>query len=208
MVTYNSFDDGNGKLERHSAEYWVLSTTHGFTLTFGGNSATAYSVKSGVRHGDHVTLTEVALSGQVGSFTVYDPASFDEVVVIVANVGAADEEEGYTLRLESTGQTPPTATFTVEPISGTMTTEFTFDASGSTDGQTPSEELEVRWDWEGDAVWDTVWSVTKTTTHTFGRPGTFSTTLQVRDELNLRDTAVTPVPVTARGVFMPVIARS
>jgi hypothetical protein len=206
-VSYNSFDDGNGKLERHSAEYWVITTSHGFTLTFVGNASVDYRLQGAVRQGDNVTVTQVPLDAQQGTFAVYDPGSYDEVVVIVANIGAADEEEGYTLALEHTGQTPPTATFTVDPISGTMTTPFTFDASGSADGQTSGEELQVRWDWEGDDAWDTEWSATKTVTHTFGRPGTFGVTVQVRDELDLRSVASKTVLVTALSVFVPLVMR-
>ena len=45
-------------------------------------------------------------------------------------------------------------------------------------------------------------------THTFGLPGTYSVTLEVRDEVNLRDTAVGLVPVTAFSVFVPLVLRS
>ena len=208
-VTYDSYEDGNGRLERHSAEYWVITTTDGFTLTFEGNTSTDYVVQGAVREGDRVTLTQVPLASQEGTFAVYDPGAYDEVTVIVANVGDTDEEESYALRLQSTGETPPTATFSVDPISGTWTTtEFTFDASASSDGQTPSEALVVRWDWEGDHVWDTGWAITKTVTHTFALPGTYSVTLEVRDEIGLRGTATRSVAATALNIYVPVVLRS
>jgi formylglycine-generating enzyme required for sulfatase activity len=77
--------------------------------------------------------------------------------------------------------TPPVASFTVNPASGTTETDFEFDASASTDDQDPTSELEVRWDWENDGAWDTQYSTTKTATHRYGTTGTKTIKLEVRD---------------------------
>jgi len=50
---------------------------------------------------------------------------------------------------------PPTADFTWSPSTGTNQTTFNFTASVSDDHDSPSA-IQVRWDWQGDGVWDTV----------------------------------------------------
>ena len=76
---------------------------------------------------------------------------------------------------------PPTAVFSVTPESGTVETEFIFDASESSDPEEESKYLQVRWDWEGDGEWDTLWSSKKTRAHRFERSGTIHVSLAVRD---------------------------
>ena len=48
--------------------------------------------------------------------------------------------------------TAPVADFTITPSYGTTDTNFTFDASTSTDLEDPVELLQVRWDWESDSA--------------------------------------------------------
>jgi hypothetical protein len=74
---------------------------------------------------------------------------------------------------------PPTATFT---ITQTGWADFEFDASASDDVEDDPADLEVRWDWEGDGVWDTgVYSVTDIVTHTYDHVGRYWPTIQVED---------------------------
>ncbi len=94
------------------------------------------------------------------------------------------DTEGMTdmaARLVWVNNTRPIASFIVTPTDGSVATSFTFDASGSSDLEDPPNALEVRWDWENDAVYDTLWSVAKTAAHTFGSPGTFTIRLLLRD---------------------------
>ena len=44
---------------------------------------------------------------------------------------------------------------------------FHFDASGSSDAETPASALEVRWDFDGDGIWDTPFSTVKTVDHDY-----------------------------------------
>ena len=92
----------------------------------------------------------------------------------------------------------PAASFTVSPYSGDTSTEFQFDASGSSDGQDVVEELQARWDWEDDGTWDAEWSTTKTATHRYGTTGTKTIRLEVKDTDDL--TASTTRFVTVTGV--------
>lgn len=57
----------------------------------------------------------------------------------------------------------PTAVLTFTQISSDS---FVLDASASTDPETPSADLLVRWDFGGDGVWDTPWSFNKMVTGT------------------------------------------
>jgi formylglycine-generating enzyme required for sulfatase activity len=92
-------------------------------------------------------------------------------------------------------ETAPVASFTVSPSSGTLETEFLFDASGSSDAQDPASALDVRWDWENDGVWDTAFSKTKTATHRYNTGGTKTIKLEVKDTGGLTDTTTSTVTV-------------
>lgn len=85
----------------------------------------------------------------------------------------------------------PNATFTVDPLSGNITATFNFDASGCIDLENVTAVLEVRWDWEDDGTWDTSWSTTKTASHQYGYPSTYSVRMEVRDgEMVARNTTL------------------
>ncbi len=76
---------------------------------------------------------------------------------------------------------PPKAAFTVQNQVGAFWDQFSFDASVSSDLETVGAELEVRWDWEGDGVWDTSWSTVKTASHQYLWAGQCDAILAVRD---------------------------
>jgi len=65
----------------------------------------------------------------------------------------------------------PTATFTMDSGAGFMTSPaiFNFDASGVSDGEDAAADLEVRWDFEDDGIWDTDYSTTKTASHDYAQ---------------------------------------
>ncbi|MBU0704582.1 MAG: hypothetical protein KKC18_12025, partial [Chloroflexi bacterium] len=133
-VTYDSYDDGNEHyLEKHSTEYWVVSSTTSFSMTFAGNAGTDYAVQGVLREGNRVTVKQVPLTSQQGTLVVYDPTAYDQVAIIVSNLGDTDEEFSYDLTFQVTSETPPTAIFTADPVSGTIDTTFEFDASASSD---------------------------------------------------------------------------
>ncbi len=86
--------------------------------------------------------------------------------------------------------TPPTAGLTLNPVIGTAGTSFQLDASASTDAETPAADLEVRWDWENDGVFDTGWSGLKVRNRPFTEAGFHLARVEVRDEEGLTDAAV------------------
>jgi PKD repeat protein len=75
----------------------------------------------------------------------------------------------------------PTAFFTVDPEFGTTETRFYFDASGSTDPEDPTVDLEVRWDWDNDGTYDTSYRTMKSIQHTFPVAGTYTVVMEVID---------------------------
>ena len=95
---------------------------------------------------------------------------------------------------------PPSASFTVDPASGLQTQLFAFDASGSTDLEDAGSVLLVRWDWNGDGVWDTDWTNVKTASHQFSAPGTYTVWLQVRDSAGLVNVTTRQVTVLPSAI--------
>jgi hypothetical protein len=96
----------------------------------------------------------------------------------------------------------PTVTLT---ITQTSWAEFEFDASGSDDVEDDPADLEVRWDWEGDGVWDTaVYSVTDIVSHTYNHIGRYWPTVEVKDTEGAIGTLSKPVDVIPPAASLPV----
>lgn len=81
------------------------------------------------------------------------------------------------------GNTKPVAFFTVTPEEGDTETDFVLDASESHDAEDPDSSLVIRWDYEGDGMWDYPFVKTRINIYRFPQPGEFSITLQVRDRM-------------------------
>jgi hypothetical protein len=98
--------------------------------------------------------------------------------------------------------TPPTATFT---FTQTSWAEIEVDASGSSDAEDDLADLQFRWDWEGDGVWDTgAYSATDVLTHAYDHIGRYWPTLRVEDSDGMTDMsnrAVDIIPPAATAVI-------
>jgi len=90
----------------------------------------------------------------------------------------------------------PEADLTVTPTTGTVLTDFVFDASGSASG---SRALEYRWDWENDGTWDTDWSTESQVTRRFASGDTVEVALAVREGSAVDHTTVSVVLDTRHG---------
>lgn len=73
----------------------------------------------------------------------------------------------------------PAAFFDVSPSVGTVATMFHLDASACSDQVYSAEDLEVRWDWEDDGVWDTDWTYYKLAGHQYSSPGGYTIRMEV-----------------------------
>ena len=102
------------------------------------------------------------------------------IVLEVKDSGALTNTLTKTITI-STANTAPTASFTVNPASGTVNTVFNFNASGSNDNEDVTDVLQVRWDWNNDGIYDTNYNTTKTTTHQYTLEGTYTVKLEVKD---------------------------
>ena len=93
--------------------------------------------------------------------------------------------------LPASGNTPPQAYLTVLPLFAQAGAEFELNATGCTDLETPYADLEVRWDWENDGVWNSQFSKNdKVITHVYTDAGPHVVRVEVRDGGLLTDAAV------------------
>ncbi|MBD3347599.1 MAG: hypothetical protein GF400_00185 [Candidatus Eisenbacteria bacterium] len=90
---------------------------------------------------------------------------------------------------------PPRAAFSIAPDGAQPGELVTFDASGSNDPDSPSGELEYRWDWQNDGGWDTAWSGVDVIGHAFATAGPHEVALEVRDRTGLSSRVVHVVNV-------------
>ncbi len=121
---------------------------------------------------------------------------------------AWEHQRGVTIYRDIHGRlifgTPPTACFTVNPTSGDTNTTFQFNADCCTDKEDPTSALEVMWDWgDGGGV---NFTTTKTATHRYAMPGTYTVTLHVKDTATLTDSTTRQVTVSHR-TFLPMVLK-
>jgi hypothetical protein len=75
----------------------------------------------------------------------------------------------------------PTAAFTIVTELHGDGTAVRVDATGCSDAQDGADALLVRWDWEGDDVYDTPYTPAKATEHVYPNPGRYTIVLDVKD---------------------------
>lgn len=102
------------------------------------------------------------------------------------------DQYGLTQSLEkefyvSMGNRPPTAFFEYPSRWGNVQTQFYFRAWGSKDDQQGGSELDKRWDFDGDGIWDTPYSKDMEANHQYAVAGTYHPTLEVTDKQGLSD---------------------
>lgn len=100
--------------------------------------------------------------------------------------------------------TPPSVDFTWTPPAGDTTVTYTFTATAS-DATDPPENVSVRWDWNGDGLYDTAWSLVKVIDHLFDAPGDYPVVGQAMDTLNALNQSLHTVTVDAVGTPPPPI---
>ncbi len=94
--------------------------------------------------------------------------------------------------------TAPTAAFTATTNDLTVNV----DASGCSDNENSTDDLEVRWDWTNDGTYDTDWSTTKTASHTYSSAGTYTIKLQVKDVGGLTSETTKQVTMSITDYFL------
>jgi len=139
---------------------------------------------------DQLEFTWSCLSGSFPEGTAGDTvhwqapeASGSYPVTLIVSDGANSDEGTIDVHVNES----PTAAFIVDPNSGDIETVFSVDADASSDVETSAAQLEIRWDWEDDGEYDTVWLTERTNSHQYSAEGWYAIRLQVRDEEGLTD---------------------
>ncbi len=110
---------------------------------------------------------------------------------------SVSKQYGYSVRCIK-GERPNsalTASFEVTPGSGTIDTVFTFDASNSSDFKDELSQLQFRWDFESDGIWDVDWSSNYIATYQYDTAGTYNILMEVKDTNGLTDSTYNKVTV-------------
>jgi hypothetical protein len=143
------------------------------------------------------TVTAAFVAGAWTGSVAVDWADADPqklgVSVRAAGSGAWASVTGASGAFDVVGtvRSAPTARATASPLVVRENDPVTFDASGSTDYQTPAAGLEVSWDFQGIATaapgsptagapW-TAWTTTQTATNVYALAGTYEARVAVRD---------------------------
>jgi len=105
--------------------------------------------------------------------------------------------------------TPPVAAFSVDPASGVTGTQFVFDPSATHDNEDSLAWLQVRFDWEGDGVYDTGWlnPTNPAPEHSYASVGDYTVIMKAKDTDGLTDTVSHVVHVGDPGSNTPPTAR-
>lgn len=77
---------------------------------------------------------------------------------------------------------PPQPAFVISIPYGNTETQFYFNCWSSSDDHTAPTSLLHRWDWNSDGNWDTPYTFDKEFYHQFDQPGSYTITLQAKDE--------------------------
>src|SRR2546428_745281 len=125
------------------------------------------------------------------------PGSY--TVVVTGTSGTLSRATSILVDVTGSG---PTARFTYSPLAPVANHSVLFDGSSSSDAD-PSASLQARWDWEGDGLWDTLWSSSLMASHVFTTAGTYAVTLEILDSHGLADTTGRSVTVLRADKIAP-----
>lgn len=172
-----------------------FAPTAGFTITpsSGALSTTFYFDASASR--DHRGFSQgleyrwnFDYSSGNSSFTSWDgdPQASHRYTQVGEKTVAleARDSEGLTDRVFNTvnvvSQSAFSGWFTVSPLQGDTDTEFEFRASVATPGGQNTDSFKYKWDFNGDGIWDTNFSSSKTAFHTYAKTGYITPRLQIQ----------------------------
>ena len=99
--------------------------------------------------------------------------------------------------------TAPFANLTATPAVAGIGSFISFDASASFDKESDNSKLLLRWDFDGDGVWDTSFSVSKVVSLQFTNLGTFNVNVEVRDERGWLATTNRQIRIENQNPFTP-----
>lgn len=102
------------------------------------------------------------------------------------------------------GNKAPIPDFIFAPDPGIIHENITFDASLSSDPEDSLSNLQFRWDFDGDSLFETPWDANVQASHTFTQVGVFSVGLEVKDSEGLTASVFKSVVVNGPMLLPPV----
>lgn len=129
------------------------------------------------------------------NFAFQRAGNFASILEIKNSAGLFDRATVQIAVLD-TANIPPIADFTVRNQTnaslggelGVVLDKFSFDAGPARDPDGQHSAIQVRWDFDGDNIFDTTFSSKKSAQHSFYRTGNFEPKLEILDERGTRAT--------------------
>ena len=112
--------------------------------------------------------------------------NYTVVMEVINSAGWTDNE--FSQLVVYSDSVPPNASFEILPDSASVNTIFLYSAGKSNDQYTPLEELQFRWDWQNDGVWDTPFIADTTIYHKYDNEGVYRVLMEVRNNITMTDT--------------------
>lgn len=170
--------------------------TQVITPVFCGENSFSLLNRFSARINSSVSIPDWQASQKVGTMgtMVRSGLAFGEnIPALLTTAETLFYSEGQTGVLENQ---PPKALFTVNPPAGFTDTNFEFNATSSSDLESPDQDLLVRWDFDGDNHYDTEFSEEKIAFKQFLQPGIYQAILEVKDPEGLTSRHVSSVEVS------------
>src|SRR2546426_1854103 len=166
----------------------------------GGFNGTVQLTEASTPPGVSTSCSPASLhDNQTSTCTLGASAPGSYTVVVTGTSGTLSHATSILVGVTGSG---PTARFTYSPPAPVANHSVLFDGSSSSDAD-PSASLQARWDWEGDGLWDTLWSSSLTASHVFTTAGTYAVTLEILDSHGLADTTGRSVTVLRPDKIAP-----
>ena len=113
----------------------------------------------------------------------------------MVNLDGGSDTMGFIIPVER-GYSPPRPVIRLYPATGHIYTQFLLDASETRDDEDSLNQLQFRWDFEGDGIWDNKWEDSCRAYHVFPLKGYYTAFLQAKDPSGLISQAKIQVTVT------------
>lgn len=130
----------------------------------------------------------------------YSSAATYTINMEVRDQGGLISSDTKTVVVEAIANTAPTASFTSGTDLEYINTSISFDASATSDAETASGDIEVRWDFDNDGTFEVDWTTSKTTNHSYVTEAIYTVKLEVKDEGGLISSATTSIQIES-GTF-------
>lgn len=171
-----------------SGDLYYFQCDYRWDFDYQGDGDIVYDFESESAYATHVYQ-------HPGTYTVRFEIAYDPNDIIATTYARASK----TIVVTEAPSSNPTAYFElVNTVGYPKIWLFSF-LGGCTDLEDPEEALMVRWDWEGDGIYDTEFSTDQLATHTFNNPGIYDVTIQVKDTDELTDEVSHQVTVLGPG---------